>query len=44
MNAQERLEAGIWEALLYRPQDVDTERGVTIDHRIPEDVGGPARI
>jgi hypothetical protein len=37
MTSQERLEAGIWEALLYRPQDIDNERGVRIDHRIPED-------
>jgi hypothetical protein len=37
MSAQERLEAGIWEALLNRPQDIDLERGLTIDHRIPED-------
>ncbi len=37
MSAQERLERNVWEALLYRPQDIDHERGVTIDHRIPED-------
>lgn len=27
MTAQQRLEAGIWEALLNRPQDIDAERG-----------------
>jgi hypothetical protein len=37
MTAQERFEAGIWEALLYRPQEVDYDRLVTTDLRIPED-------
>src|SRR5271166_2288291 len=37
MTAQERLEAGIWEALLYRPQEINYEQMVTIDLRIPED-------
>jgi hypothetical protein len=42
MSAQERLEAGIWEALLHRPQHTIEEPPgsgylVTIDHRVPED-------
>ncbi len=40
MSAQERLEAGIWEALLHRPADTIEETPGhyrTIDHRIPED-------
>lgn len=42
MSAQERLEAGIYEALLNRPKDMVEEppgSGCcrTIDHRIPED-------
>jgi hypothetical protein len=37
MTAQQRLEAGIWQDLLNRPQDIDAKRGVTIDHRIPAD-------
>ncbi len=42
MSAQERLEAGIWEALLHRPyHDIEEPEGSgyprTIDHRIPED-------
>jgi hypothetical protein len=37
MTSQERLEAGIWEALLYRPCDFDPKTGIGIDIRIPED-------
>jgi hypothetical protein len=40
MTAQERLEAGIWEGLLYRPYDtkmLDYHNAVTIHHRVPED-------
>jgi hypothetical protein len=40
MTGQERLEAGIWEALLYRPFDtnfLDDHNAVTIHYRIPED-------
>ena len=40
MSAQERLEAGIYDALLNRPSHVvEEEPGVlrTVDHRIPED-------
>lgn len=40
MTAQERLEAGIWEALLYCPFDqkfLDESNAVAIEHRIPED-------
>ncbi len=40
MTSQERLEAGIWEALLYRPYDmefIDEYTAIQIEHRIPED-------
>ena len=40
MSAQERLEAGIWEALLHRPaHTIEESPGYyrTVDHRIPED-------
>lgn len=40
MTSQERLEAGIWEALLHREYDVDfsNEEGpIQIDYRVPED-------
>lgn len=40
MSAQERLEAGIWEALLHRPQHTTQDADGnyrTVDHRIPED-------
>lgn len=40
MSAQERLEAGIWDALLHRPSHTIEEiPGYyrTVDHRIPED-------
>jgi hypothetical protein len=40
MTSQERLEAGIWKALLYRPyhlNSLDEWNAVRIDHRIPED-------
>jgi len=40
MTSQERLEAGIWEATLYRPSDLkflDESNAVQIDHRILED-------
>src|SRR5882762_10206725 len=40
MTSQERLEAGIWEALLYRPYDtkwIDAYNAIRIEHRIPED-------
>jgi hypothetical protein len=37
MTSQERLEAGIWEALLYRPCDFDPKTGIGIDIRVPED-------
>lgn len=40
MSAQERLEAGIWEALFNRPgHTIEDPAGTyrTIDHRIPED-------
>jgi hypothetical protein len=42
MSAQERLEAGIWEALLHRPchtieDPPDSGYLIEIDHRIPED-------
>jgi hypothetical protein len=40
MTAQERLEAGIWEALLNRPIEVilcNDGNGFNIEHRIPED-------
>jgi len=40
MTAQERLEAGIWEAPLYRPFDtkvLDDHNVVAIHYRIPED-------
>jgi hypothetical protein len=39
MTAQERLEAGIWCAILNcnRPQEPDANTGTTIYHRIPED-------
>jgi hypothetical protein len=40
MSAQERVEAGIWQALLDRPYHVieePTDDHFRIDHRIPED-------
>ncbi len=37
MTAQERLEADIWEALLYRPSEPDFDKGIEIQYRIPED-------
>lgn len=40
MSAQERLEAGIWEALLHRPgRTIEEAEGFyrTVDHRIAED-------
>ena len=39
MSSQERLEAGIWQALVNRPIDVSLrDDGVrTVEHRIPED-------
>jgi len=40
VSAQERLEAGIWEALLHRPSHTIEETSGycrTVDHRIPED-------
>ncbi len=40
MTSQERLEAGIWEALLYRPYDfkpIDEHNAIQIEHRVPED-------
>ncbi len=40
ISAQERLEAGIWEALLHRPaHTIEETPGYyrTVDHRIPED-------
>jgi hypothetical protein len=39
-SAQERLEAGIWEALLHRPSHTIEETPGhyrTVDHRVPED-------
>jgi hypothetical protein len=37
MTSQERLEAGIWEHLLYRPFEIDHEKGITLESRVPED-------
>ncbi len=39
MTAQERLEAGIWCAILgcNRPTEEDSDTGATIYHRVPED-------
>ncbi len=39
MTAQERLEAGIWCAILgcNRPTEEDADTGATIYHRVPED-------
>lgn len=37
MTSQERLEAAIWEELLYRPFEIDQKTGITIYTRIPQD-------
>jgi hypothetical protein len=39
MTAQERLEAGIWCAILgcNRPTETDADTGATVYHRVPED-------
>src|SRR5262249_61451958 len=37
MTSQERLEAGIWEQLLYRPFEIDHEKEITIESRVPQD-------
>jgi hypothetical protein len=37
MTAQERLEAGVWEANVNRPFDLGPNNPIRIDYRIPED-------
>lgn len=37
MTSQERLEAGVWDALLYRPFEMNEERSIAIHHRVAED-------
>jgi len=40
MTSQERLEAGVWEPLLYRPYDLeftDEANAIKIEYRVPED-------
>jgi hypothetical protein len=37
MTAQQRLEAGIWEPLLYRPFEMNEHMPVAIEHRVAED-------